>query len=185
MALLKLFPGAVYSHGAQSFLIEDLDAKARIAWAVPRDPRTLDFYTEVRDHTRVKVQNVEAVRKCTFGSVEHGIVQVSKQVYGYRRKRKKDHELVALGDLSMPSYDFTASSAWIRLRPGVLGADPEAAAGALHALEHALLSLLPLHIPVDPREVACQCTRRDGDALSTYLLLFEAEGGLGLMRAVR
>ena len=34
MALLKLFPGAVYSHGAQSFLIEDLDAKARIAWAV-------------------------------------------------------------------------------------------------------------------------------------------------------
>ena len=55
MALLKLFPGAVYSHGAQSFLIEELDAKARIAWAVPRDPRTLDFYTEVRDHTRVKV----------------------------------------------------------------------------------------------------------------------------------
>ena len=44
---------------------------------------------------------------------------------------------------------------------------------------------LAARVRVDPREVACQCTRRDGDALSTYLLLFEAEGGLGLMRAVR
>ena len=94
--------------------------KNRVAWAVPRDPRTLDFYTECRDHTTVRVaatrdaqqvvqtgldalkgprwsthspfsgladlipgevQNVEASRELrSVGAIEHGVVQVSKQV---------------------------------------------------------------------------------------------------------
>ena len=58
MALLKLYPGAIYSHGATAYLVEELDVKNRVAWAVPRDPRTLDFYTECRDHTTVRVLNV-------------------------------------------------------------------------------------------------------------------------------
>ena len=54
--------------------------------------------------------------------------------------------------------------------------------GALHSIEHVLCSLAPLVVTCDPRDLGCQCTRREGDVNRYYLLLFEtSRGGLGIV----
>ena len=67
------------------------------------------------------------------------------------------------------------------LRDEVASQSGSLARGALHALEHALLTLAPLVVSCDPADLGCQCTRRPGDTHAERILLFERRaGGIGI-----
>ncbi|CAE7228346.1 HRQ1 [Symbiodinium sp. KB8] len=106
-------------------------------------------------------------------------------MYGFRKKAKKDHSIIALHpdavDLTLPPVEYQTRATWMDLPGSVL--QPLAQAGysvdrgALHALEHAMIAMAPLCCDVEVMELSCQHTRRDSDPNRYFLLLYELQKG--------
>ena len=118
--------------------------------------------------------------------VVHGRVRVTKTLYGYRKKRASDSQLLDMVDVhGMPPLSYDTFAVWVTI-PTVIRDEFHAAGwpmerGAIHTVEHLLISLCPLLVHTEPHDLKCQCTRRSGDGAAEYLLLFEHNrGGIGL-----
>lgn len=157
-AAYEAFPGAVYLHQGDTFLIEqtaDGEAQARRA--------TLSYYTQPRDITDIAIERVSEQRQISTATLSFGIVSVTRQVTGYRRKQHYSEAVLSEHDLAMPPQTFRTQAVWWTL-PDEMSAriahDSGDLPGALHAMEHAAIGLLPLF---------AQCDRWDIGGLSTAL----------------
>ncbi len=174
-ALREAFPGAVYLHGAKTWVVELLDLQEGVARLRRQD---VDWWTvAVTDKTAEIVE--------TFGTREHGGVQagtgtirMTHRVTGYLRKRF-DH-VIGGGPLDLPQRTFQTTAMWLDVpaaaRPGVTDL-----LGALHALEHAMVGLAPLAVSCDPADLAGFSTLQASHSGGPALFLYDGyEGGIGL-----
>lgn len=97
------------------------------------------------------------------------------QVYGYKVKDKKTHRVTDTVELFLPPLQFDTTAVWLPhlppdLRhqfrdygPGGKHIYTRFGQAGLHAIEHLLISLAPLHVMCDPADLSCQHTRRETD----------------------
>ena len=212
MAMLKLYEGAVYMHDGRTFVVQQCDTEKHFAKVLRND---VSYYTEPRDHTRLTILGRTGAREASSpfvvdpwksgrspsATVEpeprggrapsecvvvmHGRVRVKKQIYGYRKKRASDSQIIDTPDVFMPPLQYETFGMWISIptviRDEVATAGWALERGGLHAVEHLLITLCPLLVHTEPNDLKCQCTRRKGDGCAEYIMLFEAnKGGIGL-----
>ena len=189
MAQLSVYTGAVFLHAGASYVVTELDWGAHIARLKREDTA---YYTEPRDHTRVTIQHrYDPID--VFGAPAYvGPMRISKHVYGYREMRKSDGQLQDMCDLEqpLPPMEWETRGVWLELpsalRDALKERDEDYARGALHAIEHLAIGLAPLCVTCEPCDLACQCTRREGDEHSERLLIFERRrGGVGVADALQ
>ena len=184
-AMLRLYKGAVYLHGGQSFLVDDLSLENKVARCHREDTA---YFTEPRDHARVEILGRDATANHELTAPAYsGPMKVFKSVYGYRKKSRSDGRLLELIDFeeSLPAHAYDTRGIWIEppsaVRDDLVARGHEYARGALHAIEHMLVSLAPLVMACENDELGCQCTRRRGDTHSERIVLFEKKkGALGI-----
>ncbi len=137
-------PGALYVHQGQAHEVLDLDLAARVATAT----QTLtDLSTQARSTADVTLDEVRATTR--WGRVEVGCAQVSvtRQVRSYLVRRWPSGEVLAEHPLDLPAMTLTTVGMYWSIPDEVLlaaGICEAQVPGAVHALEHASIGILPL-----------------------------------------
>jgi DEAD/DEAH box helicase domain-containing protein len=156
-----LHPDAVHLHQGETYVVDELDLDAGVAFVHPETP---DWTTSARETTDITIEDVLEQRE--YGAVGAALVrvQVTHQVVGYMR-RLHTGEIVDLVDLEMPRQTLDTVAVMYTVTPELLmsaGIEPDRFPGSLHAAEHAAIGLLPL---------VATCDRWDIGGVSTALHL--------------
>jgi DEAD/DEAH box helicase domain-containing protein len=162
-APFEVFPGAVYLHQGDTYLVRSL-----------ADQESL------------------AQRALGPGALCFGVVSVTRQVTGYRRKEHYSEALLSEHDLSLPPQTFRTQAVWWTL-PDELSAalaracgDSSATTGqglpgALHAMEHAAIGILPLFAQCDRWDIGGLSTALHPDTDAASVFVYDGvPGGVGI-----
>ncbi len=158
-AFMFLHPGAVYLHMGDTYLVEHLDIEGRVA-AVRRFFDS--YYTHPRKEasTEILADSLAA----PFGplTMHLGTLAVSTRVVAFQRKRRGGDEVLGAEELDLPTQHFVTEGVWFTFPLEMVTDESRLPRlpGGLHAVEHALIALLPL---------LAMCDRWDIGGLSTPL----------------
>ena len=171
--------GAVYLHLGESYRVRRLDLEAGLALV---EPFSRDWYTQTRVDTATDVEH-DAERRDTHGVVLHrGDVAVTEIVLAYQRRRLPGHEPIDTIPLDLPPERFATQALWFTV-PGHLLSGLGDPLGTLHAAEHALISVLPLHAMCDRWDIGGLSTGfHAGTGMPTIFIYDGHPGGVGITR---
>ena len=135
----------------------ELDLDARRALLEPFDG---DYFTQTKRESMTYIERLIERRETNGVTLSYGSVVYSEVVLGYQRKGLQDHEVIDFQALDLPTTEFPTKALWYELDE-LIAAEPFPPAhllGALHALEHGQIAVLPL---------IAMCDRWDIGGLST------------------
>jgi len=140
-------PGAVYLHAGRQFLVEELRIDERRVRAAAAD---VDYFTTPLTEKETEILEVLKERRDgPHGSLRARLcnVKVTEWVVGFQRKRIQGQEVIDQQALDLPPSEWeTVGVVWEAPRAvqETLSREGEHFLGALHASEHAAISLVPL-----------------------------------------
>jgi DEAD/DEAH box helicase domain-containing protein len=173
--------GAIYLHGARFFRVTRLDLEERKVQVEPSDGAT---YTRALSEKETSILARERTRPAGNFRLCLGQVRVTTRVTGYERRRVRGQELLGTEPLDLPPTSFETQSLWLELPDEIPSALQDAGRhvmGALHAVEHAALSLFPLFALCDRFDVAGITYRHHPELGRAAIFLYDGQaGGLGL-----
>jgi len=181
MAFFQVHPGAVYLHQGESFLVKELDLERRAALVTPTE---VDYYTQAKDITDVRVIKVLKEKRLPHSRVNFGEVEVTTRVIGFRRKKQFSEEVLGEEALDLPSQRFSTQAVWFSLPEQLdqrLLAKGHDLAGGLHAAEHASIAMLPLFALCDRNDIGGVSTMMHPDTGEAGIFIYDAyPGGVGI-----
>ncbi len=151
--------GAIYLHLGEQYLVRELDGVTRTAVV---EPARVDWYTQVQKDTQTAIEQPLRGGRVAGVELQFGRVSVTEQVIAYQRKAIGDGSTLEVVPLILPEVTFETEAVWFCPSQSLLEGLEEMPKllGALHAAEHALISLLPLW---------AMCDRWDIGGLSTNI----------------
>mgnify|MGYP001106952019 CR=1 FL=1 len=180
-ALFFIFPGAIYLHQGESYLIEKLDLAGRTAYA---RPVTVNYYTQDKEITDLHILRVTRSKTCRQTRVYLGEVEVTTTVVGFKRKMQFTEEVIGEEPLDLPPQRFPTVALWFDLPPEVvarLDKVPLDFAGGLHAVEHAAIGILPMFALCDRNDIGGVSTPLHPDTGKPQIFIYDAyPGGIGI-----
>lgn len=180
-ALRLIHPGAVYMHLGDSWRVSSLDLDDRVALVEPADGGE---YTQPRATTDVEVLTTE--RRRAVGSAELclGQVLVRSRVTGYRRFNTYTGEQLGSYELDLPPSELITRAFWYVVPDATLdavGLTVMSSPGALHAVEHAAIGMMPLFTICDRWDVGGLSTPHLPDTAAATILIYDGyPGGAGI-----
>lgn len=154
-------PGAVYLHQGVTWRVSELRLDEMVAIV---EPFNENEYTQPRTNTDITILQVEDSINLGKFELHHGVVKVETNVIGYRRIDQFSGEQLGMYELDLPTNELTTKAFWYTIADKVVdasGVERSDLLGALHAIEHAAIGLLPL---------VAVCDRWDVGGLSTNYL---------------
>ncbi|HEX7002835.1 MAG TPA: DEAD/DEAH box helicase [Trueperaceae bacterium] len=145
-ALRDLHPGAVYLHRGETYLVASLDLERSRAVLLPHIE---EFYTQARSETDIDILEADAASSL----VETGRVRVTTTVTGYVKKRYITEAVLDERLLDLPPLSYTTQALWFEAADLLGRIAPADRPGALHALEHTLIGLLPAFVLCERADV--------------------------------
>ncbi|MBK9715169.1 MAG: DEAD/DEAH box helicase [Kouleothrix sp.] len=178
-APFEVYPGAIYLHQGDSYLVGALQPR----YAEARRTQA-DYYTQPRDETSIKIERVQQERQLGPAKLCLGVVQVTRQVIGYRRKQHYSESVLSEHDLTLPPQTFRTIAVWWTV-PDELCRKVETVCGevvdALHAMEHACIGLLPLFAQCDRADIGgLSQDAHPGTGAATIFVYDGVPGGVGI-----
>jgi DEAD/DEAH box helicase domain-containing protein len=172
--------GAIYLHLGEQYAVTALDLETQTALVRPVE---VDWYTQTRKETATAI--VEALHSRRVAGVElhHGRLAVSEQVVGYQRKAIADGSVIGTETLELPATAYETEGVWFSPPDGLLaGIDTmPTLVSALHASEHALISLLPLFAMCDRWDIGGLSTNVHEQTGRPTVFVYEGHaGGVGI-----
>ena len=143
------YPGAVYVHRGQSYLVTDLDLEDGAAMLVPADP---DYDTWAQSASEVRIVSRAVSQDWGEAEVALGTVDVTSTVTGYQKRHRRSGEVIGEVGLEMPEQRLRTAAVWWTVPDDLVeaaGISRRRRAGAAHAAEHASIGLLPLFATCD------------------------------------
>ncbi len=181
VALFQIFPGAIYLHQGESYLVENLDLAARTAYA---RPVTVNYYTQDKEITDLHIIKVMREKSCGRVKVCLGEVEVTTRVVGFKKKAQFTEEVIGEEPLDLPPQVFPTVALWFGLPPGMETRLAKAQldfAGGLHAAEHAAIAILPLFALCDRNDIGGVSTPLHPDTGRAQIFIYDAyPGGIGI-----
>lgn len=183
-AMREAYPGAIFLHQGETYRVESLDLKEGIARARPVD---VDMYTSTRKNSAVRLLVEHARRRTAEGiEVALGEVEVTERILGFFIKRFD--QVLDYRDLDLPPLSTVTQSAWFRVPASLRTRLQEAGEdfdGALHALEHATIALVPLFALCDRWDLGGVSYPEHPTMGGPVIFLHEsAPGGVGIAEKI-
>ncbi len=189
-------PGAVYLHGGESFTVVTLDVDERVATVEGSDD---GYYTLARTETNVDITRTIDRRGVGAAELCRGTVEVHSRVTGYQRRSTATGEVLGTQTLDLAGTTLATTAFWYVIDPsslpsaglvpaglvpaGLTTADAglRKESGALHAVEHAAIGLLPLFAICDRCDVGGMSSAHlAGTAAPTIVIYDGYAGGAGI-----
>jgi DEAD/DEAH box helicase domain-containing protein len=172
--------GAVYLHLGESFLVRELNLTTLHAVV---EPFKGDWYTQVKKDTMTQIVEAHRVMQRLGLDLHFGEIEVTEQIVGYERKTMSSQERIELVALELPPTTFTTEAVWFMPEPWQLAGLEEMPKllGALHAAEHALISLLPLWAMCDRWDIGGLSTNIHPETGRPTVFIYDGHpGGVGI-----
>ena len=147
------YPGAVYLHQTRSYMVRDLDFMQKKVLAIPA---TADYYTRARSEKETEIIEETGRRPAANFLIHQGHLRVTEQVTGYERRNLKGGGLLGVFPLDLPPLVFETHGLWMDIEQGVRAFIEQSGChfmGAIHALEHAAISMFPLFALCDRGDI--------------------------------
>ncbi len=177
----QVHAGASYLHQGQHWRVVDLDLDAGVARVEPNDGAT---YTVPRSDTQIRLLEVDAHRSVGRARLHLGTAEVRSQVIGYQRKDALTGAHVETAPLELPAATLVTRAVWYVVEPALVeeaGFEACRLPGALHAIEHAAIGMLPLFAICDRWDVGGVSTARQVDTDRPTIVIYDAmPGGAGV-----
>lgn len=179
-------PGAIYHHQGRSYEVITLDLDRDVA---ALEPTRADYYTQVLHEKTITVEGDR--RETTLSTrddvpVRFADVTMRKQITGYERRDRRSGEALGREALDLPEITLDTRALYFTIPAAVehalRGADGSFA-GAIHAAEHALISLFPLELLCDRRDIGGLSTPYHPHTGQSTIFVYDGyPGGVGLTR---
>jgi len=179
-AFSTVHEGALYLHLGDQYAVTALDLETRTALV---RPVAVDWYTQARKETRTEIAEPLRSRHVAGVELHHGRVEVAEQVIGFQRKAVADGSVLDATPLELPETSFGTEGVWFSPDDWLLeGIDTmPTLVSALHASEHALISLLPLFAMCDRWDIGGLSTNVHEQTGRPTIFVYEGHaGGVGL-----
>jgi DEAD/DEAH box helicase domain-containing protein len=174
--------GAIYLHMGRSYEVLALDLDARRALL---EPFSGNYFTQAKRESITYIERLHERREALGVTLSFGAVAVSETVLGYQRKALKDHEVIDFTALDLPTVEFATRALWYELDE-LIAAEPfppDALLGALHALEHAQIAVLPLIAMCDRWDIGGLSTNAHPQTGGPTIFIYDGHpGGVGITK---
>ncbi|TGC07515.1 DEAD/DEAH box helicase [Methanolobus halotolerans] len=183
-AYREAFEGAVYINKGIPYCVTKQDHKRKeILVEQARD----GYYTRAMVSSDIVIKGTvhnKFLPACGDVKVGFGDVDVTQQVTGYRKVQQRTDKDLGQHTLRMPTFTLQTEALWIEL-PGrfteaveVHGSD---FAGGIHAIEHAMIAMYPLHLLADRNDIGGVSTPEhpDLEGKSAIFVYDGHQGGVG------
>ncbi|KAG6091277.1 hypothetical protein E4U30_007305 [Claviceps sp. LM220 group G6] len=185
-ATFTVYDGAIFLHQGNTYLVRDFIPEKLIAKV---ERVTVDWTTTQRDFTDIDPTETEAIRnvKSSLSRAYYGTIKIQQNVFGYFKVDKRGRVLDAI-QVDNPPVIRYSKGMWLdvpKLALDILRDRRLNSAAAIHAAEHAVMSLLPTFVISMPEDVRTECkvalkefsaneTQRKRPARLTF---YDAKGG--------
>ena len=180
-AFMQLHPGAIYLHQGESYLVTDLDMKSHAAYCSLTDA---PYYTQARDFTETRILNTYKTKTAGGVNVSLGEVNVSTHVVGFKRLKRQTDEVLGDEYVELPPIEYESTALWFtppREALAKIYSEKLDLAGALHAVEHAAIGILPLFAMCDRNDIGGISTPLHPDTGSPQVFIHDGHpGGVGV-----
>ncbi|KAI2635414.1 hypothetical protein GGS21DRAFT_81115 [Xylaria nigripes] len=157
-AFFTLYDGAIFLHQGNSYLVRDFQPDRKIAKV---EKVKVEWTTQQRDFTDIDPVECEAVRKIpgSLSRAFHGTIRITQNVFGYFKVDKRRRILDAI-QVDNPPIIRHSKGMWLDVPKRALEILVDRrlhVAGAIHAAEHAIMSLMPNFVISMPGDVRTEC----------------------------
>lgn len=178
-APVTLHEGAVHLHQGETYVVEELDLDAGVAFVRADSP---GWTTSARQVTSIEVDEVLEHRVYQGVTTALATVRVTGRVVGYLRTLPTG-EVLDLVELELPTQTLPTVAVFYTVTADLLeraGIDPTELPGALHAAEHAAIGLLPLVATCDRWDIGGVSTAEHPDTGLPTVFVYDGQpGGAG------
>jgi DEAD/DEAH box helicase domain-containing protein len=181
-AYATVHEGAVYLHMGRSYHVLELDLAARRALLDPFDG---DYFTQAKREIMIYITRMTSQRATCGATLSFGEIVYAETVLGYQRKSLRDHEMIDFQTLDLPTVEFSTRALWYELAELIAGEafPPERLLGALHALEHGQIAVLPLIAMCDRWDIGGLSTNAHPQTGGPTIFIYDGHpGGVGITR---
>ena len=181
-AFSTVHDGAIYLHLGRSYHVAALDLDGRRALL---EPYTGNYYTQTKREIMVLITRLEEQRTSHGVRLSFGEVVYSETVIGYQRKDLTSQSVIDFVGLELPTTEFSTRALWYEL-DSLIDAEPFPAdqlLGALHALEHGQIAVLPLIAMCDRWDIGGLSINAHPQTGGPAIFIYDGHpGGVGLTR---
>ena len=181
-AFSALHPGAVYLHMGDTYLVTKLDLDDHMAFVRPFWDT---YHTIPRRETDTRI--ISETMQTTHGplSLHLGEIAVSTRVVAFQKKRMGSDEVLGTEELDLPMQEFVTEAMWFTIPPELFSSQEDLVRlpGAIHAVEHALIALLPLFAMCDRWDIGGLSTPVHSQTELPTIFVYDGHaGGVGISR---
>ena len=193
--------GAVYLHRGEQYLVSELNLTSRNAML---QSTNVEYFTTSMASTDMTVLTADRTKQEGTAQASVGSVQVERSVYRFSRRRHDRNDVLSYGEVDLPSRSFETVGLWWTVPEKMIKALREQApqpadgkgkdaaqeaktladafvASALHAAEHACISLLPLFALCDRNDIGGLSTPYHPDTKEATIFIYDGiPGGVGI-----
>ena len=181
-AFSTLHPGAVYLHMGDNYLVTSLDLDAHTALVRPFWD---NYHTLPRRETDTRIMSESLHGSQGPVSLHLGQISVSTRVVAFQKKRLGSEEVLGTEELDLPRQEFVTESMWFTLPLELFPQQEDLVRlpGAIHAVEHALIALLPLFAMCDRWDIGGLSTPVHTQTELPSIFVYDGHaGGVGISR---
>ncbi len=185
-AFFTIYDGAIFLHQGNTYLVKEFLPDRKMARV---ERVNVDWTTQQRDFTDVDPVETESIRRLpgSLSRAYYGRIKIVATVFGYFKFSKKRQILDAV-EVDNPPIVRWSKGMWLDVPKFALDILVEhrlSVAGAIHAAEHAVLSLLPTYVVSMPGDVRTECkvpqkeyaTKQTSRKRPARLTFYDAKGG--------
>ncbi|MEG2173187.1 MAG: DEAD/DEAH box helicase [Desulfovibrionaceae bacterium] len=183
-AYKETHPGAVYLHRGVSYVISALDTAAA---TVKAQAAAVQYYTKVR--TSKETEILECSASTMWGECRacFGRLRITEHISGYEKRACSGNRLLTIVPLEFPPHVFETEGLWYAIPDSARIALEEKFLhfmGGIHAMEHAIIGMLPLTVMADRNDFGGISTPMHAQVGLPAVFIYDAmAGGAGLCRA--
>ena len=183
-AMRETHPGAIYLHRGKSYVIRDLDLAAG---RVKAGEERVNWFTRARSHKTTEILEVKATVVVHGAVAALGRLRVTESITGYERRTTNGNRLLAVQPLDLPPLVFETEGLWLIIPDPARRAAEDALLhfmGGIHALEHAMIGLMPLVVMADRNDFGGISIPMHPQLGAPAVFVYDGlPGGAGLCRA--
>ena len=185
-AFFTIYDGGIFLHQGNTYLIKEFSQEQMMAKV---ERVKVDWTTQQRDYTDIDPVETEAIRRIpgSLSKAFYGPIKIKQVVFGFFKIDKKRLILDAV-QVDNPPITLFSKGMWLDVPKAaieILQSRRLNVAGAIHAAEHAILSLMPNFVISMPGDVRTECKnalkefqkRETARKRPARLTFYDAKGG--------
>ncbi|RDL33749.1 p-loop containing nucleoside triphosphate hydrolase [Venustampulla echinocandica] len=186
-AFFTLYNGGIFLHQGNTYLVKEFNSERKIAKV---ELVRVDWTTRQRDFVDIDPVETEAICRIpkSLSRAFYGKIKIQQTVFGFFKIDKKGSILDAV-QVDNPPIVIFSKGMWLDVPKQALDILQERRlniAGAIHAAEHAVMSLMPNFVVSMPGDVRTECKvgvkefaqRETARKRPARLTFYDAKGGV-------